>query len=160
MENLSALSEQFVVLLIFVVILLFAPIFFIGLDYWAGIRKARKRGEPLYSDKMKRTIDKLSRYYNAILAMMVVDVIQMTLFVFLFLFFGWETAYTIPVFTLVAVGFVAAIEIKSIWEPANVKEQREMQDVVKLAKVISENRNDPKELAEAIAKYMQSEKKE
>jgi hypothetical protein len=157
MEALHGLSEQLIALLFFVVLLLFTPLVFIGLDYWAGIRKARKRGEPIYSDKMKRTVDKISRYYNAILAMMVVDGIQIMAFVFLYLFNGWS-AYTFPVFTLAAVLFVAAIEIKSIYEPADVKEQREMREAAKLAKAIAEHKNDPKEIAEAVAKYLNIEK--
>lgn len=153
MAELNQLSEQLIALLFFVVLLLFTPLVFIGLDYWAGIRKARKRGQPIYSDKMKRTVDKISRYYNAILAMMVVDIIQITAFIFMYLFNGWS-AYTFPAFTLVAVLFVAAIEIKSIYEPADVKEQRENRDVIELAKAISTHKSDPKEIAEAIAEYL------
>lgn len=153
MEALHELSEQLIALLFFIVLLLFTPLVFIALDYWSGIRKAKKRGEPIYSDKMKRTVDKISRYYNAILAMMVVDVIQVTGFIFLYLFNGWS-AYTFPLFTLGAVLFVAAIEIKSIYEPADVKEEREMKEAAKLAKVIMEHKNDPKEIAEAVASYL------
>lgn len=158
MQQLTGLSEQLIALLFFVVLLLFTPLVFIALDYWSGIRKAKKRGEPIYSDEMKRTVDKISRYYNAILAMMVVDVIQVTGFIFLYLFNGWS-AYTFPVFTLGAVLFVAAIEIKSIYEPADVKEEREMKEAAKLAKVIMEHKNDPKEIAEAVASYLDVNKK-
>lgn len=158
MEALYGLREQLIALLFFVVILLFTPLVFIGLDYWAGIRKAHKRGDPIQSDKMKRTVDKISRYYNAILAMMVVDLIQITGFVFLYLFNGWS-AYTFPVFTLGAVLFVAAIEIKSIYEPADVKEQREQREAAQLAKVIMEHKNDPKEIAQAVAEYLNIDKR-
>lgn len=152
----QALSEQLIALLLIITGMLFTPLVFIALDYWAGIRKARKRGEAIRSDKMKRTIDKISRYYNAILAMMVVDAIQMSAFIFLYLYYGW-TAYTIPVFTLAAILFVAAIEIKSIYEPADVKERRENQDVLELAKAIAAHKSDPEEIAEAIAKYLNKE---
>ena len=158
MEALYGLREQLIALLFFVVILLFTPLVFIGLDYWAGIRKAHKRGEPIQSDKMKRTVDKISRYYNAILAMMVVDLIQITGFVFLYLFNGWS-AYTFPVFTLGAVLFVADIEIKSIYEPADVKEQSEQREAAQLAKVIMEHKNDPKEIAQAVAEYLNIDKR-
>ena len=152
----QALSEQLIALLLIITGMLFTPLVFIALDYWAGIRKARKRGEAIWSDKMKRTIDKISRYYNAILAMMVVDAIQMSAFIFLYLYYGW-TAYTIPVFTLAAILFVAAIEIKSIYEPADVKERRENQDVIELAKAIAAHKSDPEEIAEAIARYLNKE---
>lgn len=151
--NMQALSEQLIALLLIMTGMLFTPLLFIALDYWAGIRKARKRGEVICSDKMKRTVDKISRYYNAILAMMVVDGIQMSAFIFLYLYYSW-TAYTIPVFTLAAILFVAAIEIKSIYEPADIKEQREMKEVSALAKAIAAHKDDPKEIAEAIAQYL------
>lgn len=159
MEAIGMIKEQLVVLLFFVVLLLFTPLMFIGLDYWSGIRKAKKNGIPIYSDKMKRTIDKISRYYNAILAMMVVDFIQITGFVFLYMFNGWN-AYTFPVFTLASVLFIAAIEIKSIYEPADVKESREMREVTELAKAIAEHKSDPKEIAEAIAEYLNAKNDE
>lgn len=157
MEAIGLIKEQLIALLFFVVALLFTPLTFIGLDYWSGIRKAKKNGIPIYSDKMKRTVDKISRYYNAILAMMVVDFIQITGFIFLYMFNGWS-AYTFPVFTLGSVLFIAAIEIKSIYEPADVKESREMREVTQLAKAIAEHRSDPKEIAEAIAEYLNTNK--
>ena len=153
----EALHEQLIVLLLIITGMLFTPIVFIALDYWAGIRKAHKRGDKIMSDKMKRTVDKISRYYNAILAMLVVDCIQMSAFIFLYLYYSW-TAYTLPVFTLGAILFVAAIEIKSICEPADVKESREMKEVTELAKAIAEHKSSPEEIAQAIAKYLNENK--
>ena len=157
MELFFSLKEQLIVLLFIVVVMLTTPLIFIALDYWAGIRKAKKRGEPIRSDRMKRTADKIARYYNCILAMMVLDLIQMTAFIFLYMYNGWN-AFTFPLFTLLAVSFVAAIEIKSIIEPADVKERREMKEVTQLAKAIAAHRNDPAEIAEALAKYLEKPK--
>ncbi len=147
------LKEQMIFLLFIVLLMLTTPIVFIALDFWAGIRKAKKRGELIHSDKMKRTIDKVSRYYNGIFAMMVLDVIQISMFVFLHLYNGWG-AWTVPIFTLAAVGFVAAVEIKSIYEPADVKEKRQLREVSELAKAIASHKDDPEVIAEAIAKYL------
>ena len=155
MAELNRLSEQLIVLLFVTTGMLFTPLIFIALDYWSGIRKARKRNDPIRSDKMKRTVDKVARYYNAILAMVVLDIIQISAFVFLHVYNGWS-AYTFPLFTLIAVLFVAAIEIKSIVEPADAKESREFKEVAELAKAIASHKNDPKEIAEAIASYLQS----
>lgn len=157
MANLVLLKEQFTFLLFMVVLLLMTPLVFIALDYWSGIRKAKKRGDPIMSDRMKRTVDKVCRYYNAILAMMVLDCIQMSAFVFLYMFNGWS-AWTFPVFTIGGVCFVAAIEIKSIMEPADVKESREMKEVTELAKAIAAHRSEPQEIAEAVAKYLNRQK--
>jgi hypothetical protein len=158
MEELNQLSEQLIVLLFVTTGMLLTPLMFIALDYWSGIRKAKKRGEKIRSDKMKRTVDKVARYYNAILAMVVLDIIQISAFLFLHIYNDW-TAYTFPLFTFIAVMFVAAIEIKSIIEPADAKERREMRDVAELAKAITAHKSDPKEIAEAIAEYL-SDKKE
>ena len=151
------ISEQLIVVLFLVVGLLVVPVLLIALDFWAGIRKAHTRGDRIRSDKMQRTIQKLSRYYNAILSMLVLDGVQIAGFVFLHIFNGW-TLYTFPLFTMLAVLFVACIEIKSIWEPADVKESREMKEVSELAKAIVAHRSDPKELAEAIAEYLNAKK--
>ena len=153
MIHLAQLSEQLILLLFLTVGMLITPLLFIGLDYWSGIRKARKRGDPIRSNKMKRTVDKVARYYNAILAMVVLDIIQISAFLFLHIYNSW-TAYTFPLFTLIGVMFVAAIEIKSIVEPADAKEGRELKEVTELAKAIAEHKSDPKEIAEAIAEYL------
>ena len=137
---------QLRVVVIGVAALLVTPILFVALDFWAGIRKAHQRGEKIRSDKMQRTLQKLSRYYNAILAMLVVDAIQISAFTFLHIYNDW-TLWTLPV-------FVAAIEIKSIVEPADAKEAKEMREVTELAKAIAEHKSDPKEVAEAIAEYL------
>lgn len=146
-------SEQLIVVVFFIVGMMIAPLVFIALDFWAGIRKSKARGERVRSDKMQRTIRKMSRYYNFILAMFVLDAIQISGFVFLHIYNGWSL-YTFPLFTLVSVLFVAAIEIKSILEPADQKESRELKEVSELAKAIAESKSDPKELAEAIADYL------
>ena len=157
MEALQNLTEQLIVLLFVVVGMLMTPLIFIALDYWAGVRKAKQIGEPIRSDKMKRTADKIARYYNCILAMVVLDIIQITAFIFLYLYNGWD-AYTFPFFTLIAVLFVAAIEIKSIYEPADVKERRQLKEVTELAKAIAQHKSDPAEIAEAIAEYLSKSK--
>ena len=157
MEN--HIQEQLIFLLFLMVGLLDTPLIFIILDFWAGIRKAKARGDRIRSDKMQRTIAKLSRYYNAILAMMVLDGVQIAGFVFLHIFNGW-TLYTFPVFTLISVVFVAVIEIRSIMEPANEKESREMREVTELAKAIASHKSDAKELAESIAQYLTKQNNE
>lgn len=159
MQGLGLMKEQLIVLLFIEVALMVTPLMFIALDYWAGIRKAHKRGEPIMSDKMKRTVDKISRYYNALLAMVVLDCIQISGFIFLHLFNDWG-AYTFPAFTILGAAFVAAIEIKSIVEPADIKEKRELKEVTALAKAIAAHKNDPAELAEAIAKYLNKDEKQ
>ena len=146
---------QISALLVLVAVLLVIPLIFIGLDLWAGIRKAKVRGDKIMSNKMKRTINKISKYYNAILALMVVDAIQIAAFCFMARFYGW-TPYTFPVFTFIGVIFVAGIEIKSILEPANEKESRERNEVTDLAVQLLKCDKDPAKIAEAIAGFIKS----
>ena len=153
MEEMSELTGQLTTLLFVLTGMMLTPIIFIALDFWAGIRKAKKRGEKIMSNKMKRTMDKVSRYYNAILAMLVVDCIQMAAFVYWYLYFG-GVAYTFPVFTLAAIMFVAAVEIRSIYEPADAKESKEMKEVTELAQQIISHKDDAAQLAEILGKYL------
>lgn len=152
------ISEQLIWLLFGVVGLLFTPLVFVALDFWSGIRKSHKRGIRIQSNKMKRTIDKIARYYNAILAMMVLDAIQIGAFMFLWKFNEWNL-YTFPLFTLIAVLFVAAIEIKSIVEPADAKEWQDFREVTQLAQAIASHKDDPKQLAKDIAEYLRNDDK-
>ena len=149
----ATISEQLITMTFLLVGIMFVPVLFIALDFWAGIRKAKARRERIKSDKMKRTIQKVARYYNAILAMAVLDATQIAGFVFLHIFNQW-TLYTFPFFTLIAVVFVAAIEIKSICEPASEKERREVADVAELAKQIAAHGTDATQLARDIADYL------
>lgn len=154
-----SIEEQLIFLLFLVFGLLCTPLLFIALDFWAGIRKARVRRERIRSDKMQRTVRKISRYYNAILAMVVLDAVQISGFVFLHYFNGWSL-YTFPLFTGLSVAFTAAIEVKSIIEPADEKESREMREVNELAIAIAKHKSDPNEIASAIIDYMNKSKEE
>jgi hypothetical protein len=52
-------------------------LFAIFTDLWSGVRKAKKNGIARSSYGFKRTIDKVARYYNVMLALTVIDVMQM-----------------------------------------------------------------------------------
>lgn len=99
-------------------------------DLWAGVRKAKKRGEYRTSDGYKRTIDKIARYYNMTFAMSLIDVVQVAIIFFLYYFYEVDI-WMIPWFTLFATGYVAWVEIHSIWEPADIKEKKQQQDYTK-----------------------------
>lgn len=125
----------------------------IGADLWAGVRKAKQRGEVRSSYGYKRTIDKIARYYNALLALTVVDAMQMIGIWYL------DSYYTfhIPIFPLVtligAIG-IGCIEIKSIYEKADEKIKNEYQQVAMMATEIVKAKTSPEEIAKAVAEYM------
>lgn len=99
-------------------------------DLWAGVRKAKKRGEFRTSYGYKQTIDKIARYYNMAFAMSLVDVVQVTIIFFLYYFYEVDI-WMIPWFTAFATGYVAWVEIHSIWEPADIKEKKQQKDYMK-----------------------------
>jgi len=99
-------------------------------DLVAGVRKAKSRGDYRTSDGYKRTIDKIARYYNMTFAMSLIDVVQVAIIFFLFYFYQVDI-WMIPWFTLFATGYVAWVEIHSIWEPADIKEKKQQQDYKK-----------------------------
>lgn len=100
---------------------------FIFCDLRAGIRKAKKRGEYRTSDGFKRTIEKISKYFNMTFALSLIDVVQIALIFFLYQFYKVDI-FMVPWFTFIATGYVGYVEIKSIWEPADIKERKQQQD--------------------------------
>lgn len=140
----------FVTLILFFILL--TPLIFIGFDFWAGNRKARQRGEPIISDKWQRTVQKVAKYYNALLALVVVDAMQMASIWYLQQFYGWRVPI-FPLVTLLGAMGVAAIEIKSIFESAEEKEKREIKKVALLVSRIVARKGDPDEVASALTDY-------
>lgn len=96
-------------------------------DLQAGIRKAKQRGEFKTSDGYKRTIEKIAKYFNMTFALSLVDVMQLALLLFLYRFYHVDIIM-VPWFTMVALGYVGMVEVKSIWEPADIKEKKQQQE--------------------------------
>ena len=111
-----------IILLIYIAILIL-----IFCDLRAGVRKAKKRNEYRTSDGYKRTIEKISKYFNMTFALTVIDLLQLSLIMFLFHFYQRDIIM-IPWFTLITFGYICFVEIKSIWEPADIKEKKQMND--------------------------------
>ena len=154
----KGIDELFIVAWMLFGILL-TPLFFIAFDLWAGIRKAKQRSEKISSDGWKRTVNKVAGYYNALLALVVVDCMQMAGVWYLDNYYD----YHIPIFpfiTLLGAFGVAAIEVKSIYEKADEKERKEMKQVAALATEIAKHKADPAEIAQAVVEYMNKSKEE
>lgn len=128
-------------------------------DLWSGVRKAKKRGEIRSSYGYKRTIDKIARYYNALIALTVIDCMQMAGVWYLTCYYCW----TVPIFPLVtligAIG-MCAVEIKSIYEKADEKVKDDYQDVALLVAEIAKHKTDPSEVAAAVIEYLNNKDKE
>lgn len=100
------------------------------LDLWSGIRKAKQRKEYASSYGLRRTFDKLAKYYNVIIALTVADLLQMG--------FLWHYNVTnnanvplLPFVTAIGAFFVCFVEIKSICESADKKMKGQYQEAAK-----------------------------
>ncbi|MEG0011156.1 MAG: hypothetical protein RR706_03210 [Muribaculaceae bacterium] len=94
-------------------------------DLISGVRKAKLRGEARQSKALRRTVDKIVRYYNALFALTIIDAMQIAGVLYLRIVEGYISLPTLPIFTLLGSLGVAFIEVKSIYEKAEDKEQRQ-----------------------------------
>lgn len=134
-----------------------SPIFFILADLWAGIRKAKERGEVITSYKTRRTIYKVCRYYNALIALSVLDGLQIGVLYYGSTYHGWHSVL-FPFITLLGAIGIGLIECKSILEPANAKERKQAEQVARLARKLMESKDDPIKAASAISEFITNEK--
>lgn len=113
----------------------------IFLDLWAGVRKAKQRGEMRTSEAYKRTIEKVSKYFNMLFAMTLVDCVQIALLFFLYSEYEYDIPM-LPVFSFFGTAYIAFVEVTSIMEPSNVKEKKQQEDFVRLVtKLATENKD-------------------
>lgn len=115
-------------------------------DLWSGARKAKKRGEMRSSYGYKRTIDKIARYYNALIALTVIDAMQIAGIWYLTYYYDC-TIPIFPVVTLIGAIGMCAVEMKSIYEKADEKVRSDYKEVAALAVEIAKHKTEPKEIA-------------
>lgn len=126
-------------------------LFAILADLWSGVRKAKRNGIVRSSYGFKRTVDKIARYYNVMLALTIVDAMQMSSIWYLEQYYD----YVYPMFpfiTLLGAIGVCLIEIKSIYEKAEDKVR--IENVGNLAGKIYTNKSDIAEIVKAVIEYM------
>lgn len=130
----------------------------IGADLWSGYRKAKQRGEARTSYMLREIVDKIARYYNALLALTFIDCMQMGGIWFLDNYYDWH----IPIFPLVTLlGAIAfgAIEVKSIYEKAEDKMKDDYRQVAILAAEIAKHKNEPDKMIHAVDDFMNKNNK-
>ena len=140
---------------------IYIEVFFMILaDLWSGWRKAKLRGEARTSYGLKKTVDKCARYYNALIALTVIDIMQMSGIWYLTSYYFWTIIPIFPFVTLIGALGLSAIEIKSIYEKAEDKVKSEYKDVAALAVEIAKHKNNPTELMQAANDYLNKKKDE
>ena len=145
--------------IVVVAILYFVVLVFVALDLWSGIRKARKRGEYRSSRGLRRTVEKISKYYNMLLVVSLIDC--------LLILAAWELNIQVsthipmlPFCTFVASIFIGFIELKSIYEKNEAKEKARIAETAEiLAKLIKDN-GGSKELASGLINLITQTKKD
>lgn len=152
MPFLHAYMAQFIVICIAYFLVLIA----IFCDLWAGCRKAKQRGEFRSSFGLRKTIGKVSNYYNMLFVVTIIDVLQMLLVLLL----NTHTTMTLPALPFLTIGgciFACAIEGKSIFEKNTDKEKARVQETAKMLSEILKNK-DNQEMFGAFLAYVQKEK--
>ena len=114
-------------------------------DLWSGVRKAKLRGEYRSSFGFRKTVTKLTSYYNLQCVLTIVDVLCA-----LVIINGDYSLALFPYFTLLGVFFVAFIEIKSIYEKADKKQKTRTEDALNTRIKIVHNKDDIAKVLEAL----------
>ena len=120
-------------------------------DLWSGVRKARRNGEVRTSYGYKRTVGKLAQYYNVLIALTVVDSMQMSA-VWYFEQYYHNTVWFFPFMTLGGALLLCLIEVKSIYEKAEDKVRFDRAGQV-IGRIIL-NKDDQEEIARSIKEYL------
>ncbi len=134
----AEMTERLLWILAIVVAEYFLVLAAAAADLASGLRKARRRGETTRSRALRRTVDKLARYYNVLIVLTVVDAMQITAAVFLRTVESYDVP-TIPIFTLIGSLGMAFIEVKSIFEKGDDKEKQQLAELVSLLETIADN---------------------
>ena len=140
----------FVILLFYV-----AALGFIFTDLWTGVRKAKKRGEFRTSEGYKKTVEKINKYFAMHFAMTLVDAVQISLLYLLYREYSYDIPM-LPLFTFLSICYEAFVEIRSITEPADIKEKKQQDDFKRLLKQALEEGG----FRERLIKMIEESKKE
>lgn len=123
MDLINQFATQTTILAIVYVLVFFV----IMLDLISGLQKAKRRGKLRSSYAMRKTVDKLVRYFSMLLVITAIDAVQMLAIS------QWDlsTGHQLPILpflTFLAAMFVGFIELKSIYENSDEKEQARIED--------------------------------
>lgn len=140
-----------------IIILYVAVLLVVMLDLWSGLRKAHRMGRYRSSYGLRKTVDKLASYFNMLLVLTMIDVMQILSFYHL----NPQLSFNVPLFpalTLIGAVFAGAIELKSIYEKTNDKEKGRYQETARLLNEIMKMA-DTKDLHRVI-EYFKTDKNE
>ena len=153
------LSKEFLASLMIVLICYISDIGFILSDLWAGIRKAKARGEVIISYGLRKTVEKSSKYFNLHLVFTLIDIVQMLVCWHLNTYSSYNMPI-LPFFTVVVAIGIGVIEGKSIYEKGDAKDKAKMQEAFMLARELIRQKDNKSEMAATIFDKMIEEEGE
>ena len=123
-------------------------------DLWAGVRKSKRAGRYIASSGLRRTVDKICKYYNMAMLFTLVDVVLIVAIQHYDEVAGvsWPS---FPLFTMLATLIVALIEGKSIFEKFDRKTKAAAEDAAAMVAYLLKHVDDADKLM-AIAERIQS----
>lgn len=145
--------EPVVDMLSMIFLIMLTPLLFILIDLGAGVHKAKVRNEPISSKRLRATIRKIARYYNVLFVLMALDLMQLACLWYMQKIGAWDLLMFPWLTSLGAIG-IGLIEVKSVLEPADEKESRQMRDLISLIKAVTEHKTEPTEIADAVITYL------
>lgn len=95
-------------------------LFAIIADLCSGLHKARINNTPRTSRALRRTIDKIARYFNTLLALTILDAMIIAGVIYL-QSSGIAALPVVPIFSMLGAIALTIIEIKSIFEKSEEK---------------------------------------
>lgn len=125
-------------------------------DLWSGLRKAKRIGEVRTSYGYKRTVSKVAQYYNVLIALTIVDAMQMSAIWYIEQYYEHHFWF-FPFITFAGALLLSAIEIKSIYEKAEDKVRMDNAGQM-LSKIIA-NKHDLAQIANVLSEYMKEKDK-
>jgi hypothetical protein len=127
----------------------------IFVDLYVGVGKAKQRGEMRTSEAYKRTVDKINKYFTMLIALTLVDIMFNAVAFYMCHEYHIDMIM-LPYFTLIGAAYIGFVEVKSITEPANVKERKQREDFKRLLLDLSKD----KTLLEKVLALAANERKE
>lgn len=143
--------EKIIVLLWILFAMYILILIMIFVDFWSGIRKAKKSNIVRSSYGFRRTVEKIKEYYNAMIALTIIDAMQVTAIWYLETYYKYEIPM-FPFVTLVGAIGLSIIEVKSIYEKAEDKQR--FHEAGALITNIAKNKSDIEEIAKSVANYL------
>jgi len=153
LAELLRLTFPILIMLAFIYFLVLIAIF---LDLWAGIRKAKTRGEYRSSEGLRRTVDKIAKYFNMLFVITIIDVLQMLTIAYINIQVGRHIP-DVPILTFLGAIFICVIELKSVYEKAEDKERAQIAQTAKILSKVLVNINNKEELVTKISEYLKKE---